>query len=233
MIKNKRSGAVKKFVSTGLVATLLLLDQPANTYSNKPLDYEEYYKTELLKSIEENKDSFPAWSSEAKLYRALEYKALLSEVESKYSIEPGLLVGLMIQESSANPLALNSLGDGGAGAFQFQPGTALSLGLKVYESNPSTGPDFEHGRSLRSLVSTHEYDAYSLTEIDERFDVAKSADAAGRYLSQKYEKYGDWDMALDAYRRGSARNNFRNTTHVMNIRKYQDMYLDYVSKFTL
>lgn len=39
--------------------------------------------------------------------------------------------------------------------------------------------------------------------VDERMDVAKSADAAARYLQKAYRHFGDWNLAISSYNCGS------------------------------
>lgn len=39
--------------------------------------------------------------------------------------------------------------------------------------------------------------------VDERMDVQKSADAAARFLSNAYEKFGDWNLAMSSYNCGA------------------------------
>lgn len=82
-----------------------------------------------------------------------------------------LLHGIMMTESGGNPFAYNV--SGAAGAFQFMPGTARGLGLRVD------------------------------SQVDERLDPEKSRAAASIYMSQLLKRYnGNVDNALRAYNWG-------------------------------
>lgn len=84
----------------------------------------------------------------------------------------GLLDALMMTESGGNPLAYNS-SSGATGAYQFMPGTARDMGLRVD------------------------------SKVDERLDPAKSRAAASIYMSQLLNRYGgNVDNALRAYNWG-------------------------------
>lgn len=61
---------------------------------------------------------------------------------------------------------------GAAGLWQFMPSTARMYGLKIN------------------------------SEVDERFDVIKSTEAAARLLKDLYRKFGSWELALAAYHCG-------------------------------
>ncbi|HDC2634889.1 TPA: lytic transglycosylase domain-containing protein, partial [Salmonella enterica] len=79
--------------------------------------------------------------------------------------------GIMMTESGGNPLAYNV--SGATGAFQFMPGTARDLGLRVD------------------------------SQVDERLDPSKSRAAASVYMRQLLKRYdGNVDNALRAYNWG-------------------------------
>src|SRR3989344_442946 len=156
--------------------------------------------------------------------RAARWDNILTEKERQYNLPRGLLAGLCMRESYCNPLELNSGADGGAGAFMFQPGTGRSFGLKVYGDSRATGRDRNHGFKLRKLVREHNWDYEELAEIDERFDIEKSADAAAKYLKRLYNRYGSWDKAVSAYNRGEPATLPWATEHVRATMQNQDFY---------
>lgn len=63
---------------------------------------------------------------------------------------------------------------GAVGVWQFMKGTAQELGLEVN------------------------------TEIDERYNIEKSTEAAAKYLQKAYERFGSWTMAAAAYNAGNS-----------------------------
>ena len=83
-----------------------------------------------------------------------------------------LLHGVMMTESSGNPLAYN-VSSGAAGAYQFMPGTARDMGLRVD------------------------------SQVDERLNPEKARAAASVYMTQLLKRYdGNVDNALRAYNWG-------------------------------
>ena len=84
---------------------------------------------------------------------------------------PGELKYLAVIESDLRSSALSWAG--AVGPWQFMPGTARIMGLKV-------GP-----------------------YLDERSDYYKSTHAAARYLKELYSTYGDWLLVIAAYNGGS------------------------------
>lgn len=83
-----------------------------------------------------------------------------------------LLHGIMMTESSGNPLAYN-VSSGAAGAYQFMPGTARDMGLRVD------------------------------SQVDERLNPEKARAAASVYMTQLLKRYdGNVDNALRAYNWG-------------------------------
>lgn len=63
---------------------------------------------------------------------------------------------------------------GAVGVWQFMKGTAQELGLEVN------------------------------TEIDERYNIEKSTEAAAKYLQKAYERFGSWTMAAASYNAGNS-----------------------------
>ncbi|MEK6845024.1 MAG: transglycosylase SLT domain-containing protein [Nanoarchaeota archaeon] len=159
-----------------------------------------------------------------KFERTYRWDKILDEREEKYKIEKGLLKGLAMMEGYGDPLRLNMNGDGGAGLFQFQPGTAKAYGLDIYGNSDKMGKDKKHGRELKELISKNNYDYEKMAKIDERFDVYKSSEAAAKFLKHLYNRYGSWDKALSAYNRGTPVRYPCLTAHVNFTRKYQMYY---------
>jgi len=89
---------------------------------------------------------------------------------------PGELKYLAVIESDLKSNALSWAG--AVGPWQFMPGTARKLGLRV--------------------------SAY----VDERTDYYKSTNAAARYLADLYSIYGDWLLVIAAYNGGAANVNY-------------------------
>lgn len=78
---------------------------------------------------------------------------------------------LAMIESRLNPTAVSWAG--AVGPWQFMPGTAIRMGLKVNR------------------------------RIDERTNYIKSTQAAARYLTELYAQFGDWLLVIAAYNGGA------------------------------
>ena len=161
---------------------------------------------------------------EGKFRRTYRWDKILDEREEKYKIEKGLLKALAMRESYGDPLRLNESGDGGAGLFMFQPGTAEYCGLDVYGNSDKMGVDKSHGKELKELIKENRNNYEKMAKIDERFDVYKSSDAAAKFLKRLYNKHNSWDKALSAYNMGQPARSSSKTSHVKNIREYQRYY---------
>ena len=74
--------------------------------------------------------------------------------------------------AESNLLAGARSGVGATGFWQFMPGTAPGYGLKTGE------------------------------QVDDRYDIIKSTDAATKYLKQAYAKFGNWTAAAASYNCG-------------------------------
>ncbi len=60
-------------------------------------------------------------------------------------------------------------------------------------------------------------------EVDERYDIIKSTDAACRYFREAYAKAGSWTAAAAAYNCGIGR--YNNSSFVQNTNQYYDLML--------
>lgn len=84
---------------------------------------------------------------------------------------PTQLKYLAVIESKLRPTAVSWAG--AVGPWQFMPGTAIRMGLKVNRN------------------------------VDERIDYIKSTQAAAKYLKELYDQFGDWLLVIAAYNGGS------------------------------
>jgi len=180
--------------------------------------------------IEDTKITSSWKTTQGKFERTYRWDDVLDKVEKKYNIPKGILKGLAMRESYGDPLRLNEGKDGGAGLFMFQPRTAKLYGLKIYGSSNKSGADYKHGAELRKLIAKNKNDYTKMGKIDERFDIEKAANAAGRYLRDDYNRYRSWnrklswDKALSAYNQGRPAPNPKDTKHVQAVREYQKYY---------
>jgi hypothetical protein len=182
------------------------------------------YSSVSKKQIESVKITAPYSSEQGKFERTYRYDVILDIVEGKYNLPKGILKGLGMRESGGDPLKLNGSGDGGGGFFMFSPGTAEAYGMDVYGYSKKTGVDKKHGAELKILVKKNRLDYQKMSEIDERFNVEKSADAAGKYLRDLYNRYKSWDKALSAYNQGHPAPEPDTTKHVKAVKRYQQTY---------
>ncbi len=185
----------------------------------------EKNRIENVVEIDDNvKIVHPYETTQGKFERTYRWDRIIDEIEEKYEIPTGKLKALIMRESGGDPLKLNDSNDGGAGLAMFQPGTAKDMGLKVYGNSNASGVDKKHGEEMRKLVKAYNHNYEELVQIDERFDIEKSLEAAAKYLKQKYNKYHSWDKALSAYNQGRPAPNPSETHHVKTVNKYEKYY---------
>lgn len=156
--------------------------------------------------------------------RTFRWDEAIDKAEAKYDIEKGIIAGTIMQESYGNPVQLPKNHDAGAGLMMFQPGTANHYGLKVLDDCKFTGADSNHGKKLKRIADSLEYNYGELSKIDERFHPKKSIEAGAKFLKDLYKRYGDWDKAISAYNSGTPEENFKETNHVKMVREFQEFY---------
>lgn len=145
------------------------IDQARDEASRQGKDVGSY----LYDKVHEDKKPFMTWDS-VKSFFGLGEPEQYGQSARMSGASGGmddLLHGIMMTESGGNPLAYNV--SGATGAFQFMPGTARDLGLRVD------------------------------SQVDERLDPSKSRAAASVYMRQLLKRYnGNVDNALRAYNWG-------------------------------
>jgi len=225
-IKGKAMPYIRNAILAGSIAGegYFLSDSAKNVYNDFSITQKE--KLIIPKGIVDDKIKVihPCKTIKGRFERTYRWDEILDKVEKRYNIQRGIMKGLAMRESYGDPLRLNDKGDGGAGLFMFQPGTADEYGLKIYGYSQKTGVDKKHGKELINLVKENKNNYAELSMVDDRFNVYKSSGAAGKFLSKLYFKYGSWDKALSAYNRGTPARDPLATNHVKMIRKYQDYY---------
>ena len=100
----------------------------------------------------------------------------LHDAAIKHGVPPDLLMSLCYVETGCQPKY--NKGSGAAGYMQFLPDTAKRFGLHV--------------------------DLYNRKK-DERYNLAKSAEAAAKYLAKLHKKFGQWGLAMAAYSGGQGK----------------------------
>ena len=95
--------------------------------------------------------------------------------------------------AESNLLSGARSGVGATGFWQFMSGTAPGYGLKV------------------------------TSEVDERYDLAKSTDAAAAYLKSAYKKFGSWTAAAASYNMGQG--GFNGQATFQGTQNYYDLML--------
>lgn len=145
------------------------IDQARDEASKQGKDVGSY----LYDKVHEDKKPFMTWDSVKSFFGfgEPEQYGQSARVSGASGGMDDLLHGIMMTESGGNPLAYNV--SGATGAFQFMPGTARDLGLRV---------DYQ---------------------VDDRLDPSKSRAAASVYMRQLLKRYdGNVDNALRAYNWG-------------------------------
>ncbi|EJT9650284.1 lytic transglycosylase domain-containing protein [Salmonella enterica] len=145
------------------------IDQSRDEASRQGKDVGSY----LYDKVHEDKKPFMTWDTIKSFFGfdEPEQYGQSAKVPGASGGMDDLLHGIMMTESGGNPLAYNV--SGATGAFQFMPGTARDLGLRVD------------------------------SQVDERLDPSKSRAAASVYMRQLLKRYdGNVDNALRAYNWG-------------------------------
>lgn len=142
-----------------------------------------------------------------KYMRALRFQNITEAVEKRYGIPDGILLAMMVQETHGVQLLPNGANDGGFGLIHMQPLLARKYNLKTYK-NSSKKIDHEQGRELRSRLVQNKFQLEKVYHLDERLDMLKNIDAAGRMIATYYfagtidsknRKFNRFDSAIWRY----------------------------------
>lgn len=138
---------------------------------------------------------YGAETHEGKILRSLRFKNITDAVEDRYNLPPGVLLAMVMEESTGEDLLPNARGDGGFGLSHMQGSTASEFGLKTFHGcnslvcNSSRGCKNEngefvnHAKQLADLMKQSADDRKVLCEADERLHWILNLDAVGRMLS--------------------------------------------------
>lgn len=117
-----------------------------------------------------------------KILRALRFKNITDAVEERYNLPSGILLAMIIQESSGEPLLLNGQDDGGAGLSHMQPSVAQEFSLKPL--NDASGlVNKAHGKELRELITNIQEYIAPIMMVDDRLNWLKNIDGVGRMMA--------------------------------------------------
>lgn len=167
-------------------------------------------------------------SHEGKILRTLRFKNITDAIEDRYNLPSGVLMAMVMQESTGIDLLPNSSGDGGFGLCHMQGSTASDFNLKTFHECNSLvcnsvrgcknekGEFANHAEQLKQLMKDKKDDRLALVNADDRLHFILNLDAAGRMLASymsgpklKGELSGinSFETAIARY---AGKDNFRN-----------------------
>jgi hypothetical protein len=169
------------------------------------LSYQDRYVANIENlNYPDSVGKYGASTHEGKILRTLRYKNITDAVEERYNLPPGVLLAMIMEESTGVDLLPNARGDGGFGLSHMQGSVAREYGLKTFDNcnslvcGPKKGSDGKlrivgckdsdghyknHGKALSDFMKNHADDRKTLVEADERLHILLNIDAAGRMLA--------------------------------------------------
>lgn len=190
------------------------------------LGYEEIYVPQIENlHFPDKVGKYGASTHEGKILRVYRYANITSAVEEKYNLPPGILMAMIMEESTGVDLLPNARGDGGFGLSHMQGSVAKEFGLKTFDGcnslvcGPKKGSDGKlrivgckdengnpknHGKALADFMKEHSEDRKALVEADDRLHILLNIDAAGRMMASgiagpKIEGLGSLRTAIRRY----------------------------------
>lgn len=180
----------------------------------------------------------PAYFDKGKFCRTYQWDAHISLAEKVNNIPKGLLAGIVMAESSGNPVILNKNDDGSAGFFQIPPSVMQGYGVPLYDKKHIE--EREYGKKLRKLAEMEGYEQGQLEQYDSRFGVGLSAFIVGKYLKEKHAYIEEqqknnplfpgndaWDLAIASYKKPAHQigNCAQRIRYINKVKEYQRYYL--------
>ncbi|MFA7193455.1 MAG: hypothetical protein WC087_00875 [Candidatus Paceibacterota bacterium] len=135
-----------------------------------------------------------ASSVDGKVAMTLLWRNVTEVVEDRYNIPRGILLGMIMQESTGIDLLPNSAKDGGFGLCHMQGVVAQEFALETFEDCHTLicndvrgckegGKLQNHAARLEELMIEKKDDRKTLVEADDRLNVLLNIDAAGRMIA--------------------------------------------------
>lgn len=136
-----------------------------------------------------------ASTTEGKMTCTMVYKEITDAVEDRYNLPSGILLAMIMEESTGIDLLPNGRGDGGFGLSHMQGSVAAEYGLKTFNGcnalvcnshrgcKDSDGKFLNHAKQLAILMEEKKDDRKTLVDADERLHLILNIDAAGRMLA--------------------------------------------------
>ncbi len=175
------------------------ITEESPTTENRPTIYEELgYKN----VIEHNFSGTKLADKDTKIgriQRTLRWEPIYRSVETAHGMPKDTLAGMIMQESYGDPVQPNAGNDGGLGVVHIQGPVAKKYGLKIY-GNSEKSSDEEHGKQLKDMLESCNYDPACAEKYDDRAHILKVLDAAARIVTRGKEKHGTWDHGVEYYR---------------------------------
>lgn len=190
------------------------------------LFYEEKYLPQIENlNMPDKAGRFGASTHEGKILRTLRYKNITDAVEERYKLPSGVLMSMIMQESTGVDLLPNAGGDGGFGLSHMQGATACEFSLKTFGGcnsmvcGPRVGVDgkhrilgckdennipLNHGKGLANFMHEHKDDRQALIDADDRLHFVLNIDTVGRMLAShiggsKMEGLSSFETAIARY----------------------------------
>lgn len=120
---------------------------------------------------------------EGMLLRALRWKNITDAVEYKYNLPNGLILAMIMEETTGMDLLLNANGDGGAGLCHMQRGTGKEYGLNIFMDCDEIVCNCGAADALKRLIDRFNSNRKEIFEYDDRLHPIYNLDAVGRMLA--------------------------------------------------